>query len=177
MGGGPAHRFVELEVPGPAREPLLPADHVRDLHVVVVHEHGEVVGGEAVGLHDDEVVLEGVLEGDVATDEVGEGGDTGAVHAEAQDRGLPAGALVGFLGGNLPAATIVAGGEAVLLLVLAQLRESFRGAEAAVGTSPNAQLGGGSVVLLEPFRLDVGAVGTADIGTSSHSMPSQRRPS
>ena len=164
MGGGPAHRLVELEVLGSARKPLLATDDMRDLHVVVVHEHGEVIGGEAIGLDDDEVVLECVLEGDIAPDRVVERGDAGAIHTETHDRGLAADALVGFVTGGGAAAAVVAGGQAVLLLVLPELREPFRGTEAAVGAITGAQLVRDSLVLLEALRLDVGAMRTADVG-------------
>ena len=49
---------------------VVAADHVRDLHVPVVHHHAEIVGGVAVGAHDDQVVELGVLEHHVALDQV-----------------------------------------------------------------------------------------------------------
>ena len=63
----PAEGLVEQDVFGGGGDPLFGADDVGDLHEVVVDDIGEVVGGEAVGLHEDLVVDVGVLEGDVAS--------------------------------------------------------------------------------------------------------------
>ncbi len=54
-------------------DPLLGADDVGDLHEVVVDDVGEMVSGEAVGLHQHLVVDVRVLEGDVAAQFVAEG--------------------------------------------------------------------------------------------------------
>ena len=68
----PAEGFVEQDVLGGGGDPLFGADDVGDAHEVVVDDVGEVVGGEAVGLHEDLVVDVGVLEGDVAAELVAE---------------------------------------------------------------------------------------------------------
>ena len=73
-GQRPAEGLVEQDVLGGGGDPFLGADHVGDVHEVVVDDVGEVVGGEAVGLEEDLVVDVGVVEGDVAAEFVAEGG-------------------------------------------------------------------------------------------------------
>ncbi len=80
-GDLPAEGFVEQDVLGGGGDPLFGADDVGDVHEVVVDDVGEVVGGEAVGLHEDLVVDVGVLEGDVAAELVAEGGGGGVACA------------------------------------------------------------------------------------------------
>jgi len=73
----PAEGVVEEDVLGGGADPLLGADDVGDVHEVVVDDVGEMVGGEAVGLHEDLVVDVVVVETDVAAELVfkfGEGG-------------------------------------------------------------------------------------------------------
>ena len=52
----PAEGAVEQNVLRRRGDPLLGADHVGDLHQVIVDDVGEMVGGEAVGLHQHLVV-------------------------------------------------------------------------------------------------------------------------
>ncbi len=63
---------------------VLPADYVADLHGVVVCNHGEVVGGDAVGADDDEIADRLALEGHRPADEVLEG-DRSWLNAETPD--------------------------------------------------------------------------------------------
>ncbi len=70
----PAEGLVEQDVLGGGGDPLFGADDVGDAHEVVVDDVGEVVGGEAVGLHEDLVVDVVVGEVDVAAELVAEGG-------------------------------------------------------------------------------------------------------
>ena len=74
LGQLPAEGVVEQDVLGGGGDPLFGADDVGDVHEVVVDDVGEVVGGEAVGLHEDLVVDVVVVEGDVAAEFVAEGG-------------------------------------------------------------------------------------------------------
>ena len=55
-GTGSAERLEDEDLPGRVAEVVVAADDVRDLHVGVVDDGGEVVGGGAVGAHEDEVV-------------------------------------------------------------------------------------------------------------------------
>ncbi len=69
----PAEGIVEQDVFRGGGDPLFGADDVGDLHEVIVDDVGEVIGGEAVGLHEDLIVDVGVLEGDVSAEFVAEG--------------------------------------------------------------------------------------------------------
>ncbi|MDZ7726993.1 MAG: hypothetical protein U5Q44_01670 [Dehalococcoidia bacterium] len=69
-----AEGLGELDVLRDAGEPLFAAEHVADLHQMVVVRRGQVIGGEAVRLERNEVVLETVLEGDLAADGIVERG-------------------------------------------------------------------------------------------------------
>lgn len=51
----------------------LTAQDVRDAHVMVIDHVGKVVGGSAIGLDEDHVVLGVVEEGELAVDQVVEG--------------------------------------------------------------------------------------------------------
>jgi hypothetical protein len=65
--------------------PLFGADDVGDLHEVIVDDVGEMVGGEAVGLHQHLIVDVVVLEGDVAAQLVAKGGRGGCVTRVGRD--------------------------------------------------------------------------------------------
>ena len=74
--------------------PLFGADDVGDLHEVVVDDVGEVVGGEAVGLHQYLIVDVVVLEGDVAAQLVAKCSRSGRItrvrrDGHAHDERLP----------------------------------------------------------------------------------------
>jgi len=113
----PAEGFVEQDVFGRGTDPLLGADDVGDVHEVVVDDVSEVVGGEAVGLHEDLIVDVIVIEGDVAAEFVFECGGRGLWDFEADGvvaafadvggylfgREFAVGAVVarGLLGGDL----------------------------------------------------------------------------
>ena len=76
---------------GQGRQPLLAADDLGDLHQVVVHDVGEVVGREFVGpLPEDLVVQRGGVDLDVAADQVVHLHDAPFGHQEADG---PVGAL------------------------------------------------------------------------------------
>ena len=70
----PAEGLIEQDVLGGGGDPLFGADDVGDAHEMVVDDVGEVVGGEAVGLHEDLIVDVIVVEGDVAAQLVAKGG-------------------------------------------------------------------------------------------------------
>ena len=82
---GKSERPVEEDLRGGVGEMVLPADHVADLHGVVVGDDGEVVGGDAVGADDDEIADRLALKGHRPADEVLEG-DRSRLHAETPDR-------------------------------------------------------------------------------------------
>ena len=165
-GRGVAEGVVEEEVAGGAGQPFVAAEDVADLHGVVIDDGGEVVGGEAVGLEQDVVVQEAILEGDVAAEGVGDNGGAFVGHLEADDA---AAALMrdrfADLGvGEGAAVAVVAGGLLGLLLGLADAVESFGGAGAAVGVAGGEQLRGGGLVAGQSLGLAVGGVRPADVG-------------
>ena len=125
----PAHRFVERDVARRAGQPFLAADHVRDLHLVVVGHRGEVVGREAVPLQQHVVVEQLVAELDRAAQLVFNNGRALARHCETDDVRL----AVAHPG--LAAATVVAGRALLALLRLPHLVQPLGRADAAVGAA------------------------------------------
>lgn len=53
----PAQRAVHQEVFGRRNEPLGPSQDVADLHVMVIHNVGQVIGGKSVRFHHDGVTF------------------------------------------------------------------------------------------------------------------------
>ena len=74
----PAERLIQQHVLGRVRDVIVAAHHVRDLHVDVVDDDRQVIGGLAVRPQDHEVFDVRIVECDRAVDEIVE-------------RGLPAG--------------------------------------------------------------------------------------
>ena len=81
-------RAVEQHLPRRVRDVILAADHVRDLHQRIVHDHGEVVGGAAVGADQHRIADHVGAEGDLAADEILERDVDVLGHAEADDGAL-----------------------------------------------------------------------------------------
>ena len=69
-GGAKPERAIEQHLPRRVRDVVLAADHMRDLHQRVVHDHREVVGGTAVGADQDRIADDVGAERDVAADEI-----------------------------------------------------------------------------------------------------------
>ena len=67
-----AHRAQHVHLARRVVQVIVAADHVSDLHVVVVDDDAEVVGRVAIRALDDQVVELGVLEDDVAVHGVGD---------------------------------------------------------------------------------------------------------
>ena len=129
-----------------------------DLHVVVVHNRGQVIGGEAVALEQHVVVEQGVLEGDFAAQLVVDDGLALRRHGEADDV-LDAGADA-----ESAAAALSAARPLGLLPRFAQRVQALRGAVAAVGLALVEQPIGRLDVERQPLGLAVGAVRPADVG-------------
>ena len=72
-------------LPRRVREVLLGADHVRDLHVVVVDDRRQVVQARAVGPLDDMVLLAGPVDADFAADQIVEHELAFARHQQPHD--------------------------------------------------------------------------------------------
>ena len=96
----PAEGLVEQDVLGRGGDPLLGADDVGDLHEVVVDDVGEMVSGEAVGLHEHLVVDVVVVEGDGVAKFVAEGGLASAGTLRRMTKGLPAAMLASIVPGR-----------------------------------------------------------------------------
>ena len=62
----PAERLIDLRLPGGVGEVIVAADDVGDVHVVVVHHHGQHVGRRAVRAQQHEIVEILVLPDDAA---------------------------------------------------------------------------------------------------------------
>ena len=69
----PAEGIVQTIVLRAGAQILVSAHDVRDAHRVVIHDVCEVIGREAVGLHQDHVVQFGIVDRDVSVDLVMEG--------------------------------------------------------------------------------------------------------
>jgi hypothetical protein len=137
------------------------------LHQVVVHHIREVIGREAVRLEHHEVVGELVLEHGAPVDQVVVLRRAFQRHFEADDIGQPRFlARFDFGGGELAAAAIVhRGGGALGALLRSHLLQLFGRAEALVRLALLHQLARDALVNLQPLRLVVGRVRTADFGS------------
>ena len=160
---GTAERLEQKLLAGGVGQVVVAADDVRDAHVPVVDDGGEVVAGDAVGADDDGVAERVRADDDPPADQVVDD-DLPRGHLEAHGGRLarvqPAPHL---LGRQREAAAVVArrapGGERLA----AQLLEALLGAEAAVGEPRREQLVGRGAVPLEPFALPVRAEGTSGV--------------
>ena len=54
--GFPVKALIEQDMLGCRAHPLIPTDHMGDLHQVIVNHVSEVVGGESVALQEDLIV-------------------------------------------------------------------------------------------------------------------------
>ena len=127
---------------------------------MVVDDVGEVIGGQAVPLHEHLVVQGFVLHGDVAEHGVGEGGGALSGDALADDVGLAGGhSGLGNLRVQVPAGI---GGPVKVAGILLRLGLF---AEAVVGVALLHQQFGKLAVQVPALGLDVGAHRAAQIGT------------
>ena len=102
--GGPCSQgLVDQDLPGGVGDVVFTPDDVGDCHGDVIHHHREIVGGDAVGALDHQVVQFLVVKGDGAFDPVMPMGDAGMAGLEAH-RGIRSGRQV-----KLPAAAVVFG--------------------------------------------------------------------
>ena len=156
----PAEGLVHQHVQRCGGNPLLGPHHVGNLHEVVVHDVGQVVGGEAVAFQQDGVGVDVlVLPLDVPQEGILEPGDSLHGNLEPDDVGL-AGVKVGLnlLRGKVAAVAVVSGGHLVHGLDGADSVKTLGIAEAVVGLALFHQLLGVLLVQVEALGLDVGAV-------------------
>ena len=81
----PAERLIDEQVLGCRREPVLAAEDVRDRHLVVVDDDGEVIRGVAVGLHEDLILDRVDRPLDPSIDEIVERDDAVIGHLQPYD--------------------------------------------------------------------------------------------
>jgi hypothetical protein len=171
----PAERLVQQHVLGRGREPLLGADDVRDLHQVVVDDVGQVVGRKAVRLEQHLIVyLRDVDRFGVGAQPVAEV-DVALQRHRQPDRVRLAGAgAPGRIGSiERAAVAVVARGLLGRLLLLAQLGQPLRGAEAAVRPAAVDQLLRMVGIDRQPLGLMVGAMRATHVGSL---VPAQTEP-
>ena len=82
----PIERFIELDVPRGAWEPLFRTDDVGDLHKMVVYHACEVIGWKSIRLQDHEVVDERVVEFNAMPHRIGHYGRAVFGHGEFHRR-------------------------------------------------------------------------------------------
>ena len=62
--------LIDQDLPGGIGNMIVPPDDMGNGHGDVIHHHCEVIGGDAIGPHDDQVVQFGVVKGDGAFGQV-----------------------------------------------------------------------------------------------------------
>jgi len=154
-GHGRAQRPEEQHLAGRVGEMVVAADDVRDTHVTIVDDRREVVAGDAVGAHDDEVAHGVGADDDGTTDEVVDD-DVALRDAEAQSRRLAGGKTAPYLSGiEAEAAPVVPRRAAFGERRRAELRKALLGAETVVRVAAGEQLVGGGPVTAKPLALAV----------------------
>jgi len=143
----PKARYQDVEREG--REPLRSAQHVRDLHLVIVDERGKVVHRHSIRLEQDEVVDRAVLDSDRAPHEI-QGCRAAFLGDLETDNMRLARRRPGFglLAREVPAQAVIVGRLAALQLCLANLGQPLDGTEAVVGVIRAHQF-------LSPFMVEL----------------------
>ena len=152
-----SQRIEEHELVRSVGQVLLAANHMGDLHGRVVEGTGEVIDGETVRFHDDEVADERAVEAHLATDHVRET-DLAARDLEAHGELCASGWRIG------QAAPRVHGRSLLRLRQLALGVQLLGCAIAAIGLAFAQELRGSVLVQVEPFALPVGPTGAALVG-------------
>ncbi len=154
----PSEALVKQVVLRRGGEILAAAHHVGDAHQMVVDDIGEIIGRQAVALHEDLIVQGAVFHPDIAEDFIMKDRLALVRDLLADDIGLSGrGTAVGLLRVERAAGVVPAGKVAAVLLALRLL------AEAAVGVSaPDQELG---ILSVKPpsLGLDIGADGAAEV--------------
>ena len=144
---------------------IVPADHVGDLHLVVVHDAREVVRGMTVGAQQDEVVEHVVGEGNAAAHDVLPCGLAAGWQEEAQRRHAALALARRPLRRRERAAAAVVARRLAALELLGTPRLQLIGrAVARIGAPRSPQGRGVEVIALAASRLEVGRVATALLG-------------
>ncbi len=133
----PVHGTDDLELAEGVVQVIVAADHVRDVHVVVVDDDGQHVGRRAVGAQQDHVVELGVLDLDLALHGILDHGLAALRRLEANDR-RHAGRRVRRLA--VAPAAVVAHRHAGLALRVAHLLEFLGRGVAVIGLAHGQHL-------------------------------------
>ena len=166
LGDLPAEGLIQQVVLGGGGKIFVAADDVGDAHGVVVHHVGKVVGGHPVPLDEDLIIQRAAIDGHIAVHLIVEGHGPLGRHLLPDDIGNSRRQLFGyFLLGKVAAVAVIAGRNAGGLLHLAHLLQPLLIAEAVVGVAAFHQLFGVCLKHIHPLALDIGAHGSADIGT------------
>ena len=131
-----ADRTVELDLAEGVGQVVVAANDMGDPHVDVVHHHREHVGRGAVGTQQDHVVELGVLDVDLALDQVGDPGGPRLGRLQPDHR-RHAGRRVGRVA--VAPAAVIARRQAVRPLLRPHLLEFLRARPAAIGLALGEQ--------------------------------------
>src|SRR4029079_10283574 len=146
------------------RQMLLGADDVRDLHLVIVDDDGEVVRRQAVGADADEVAERFLPPRDLAADQIVDGDVAVVRHVEAQRERRPHRELRGdLLRREAVTRAVVVRRTLRGLGALALELQLLLGAEAAVGGARRQELLRGGAVVRDALGLPVGRVRAAGV--------------
>ena len=159
-----AQRREQQQLPRRVGEMVVAADDVRDAHVAVVDDRGEVVAGHAVRAHDDEVADGVGAHRDAAADNVVDD-YLAARHVKAQGGGFAVReAPPDILRCQPEAAAVVARRPPLRQRRGARFGQAFLRAEAVVGMAAGQQPLSRRAVALQAFALSVGCAGASLVG-------------
>ena len=157
-------RLEEQHVEGRVGQMSFAADHMRDLHETVVHDHAEVVRGHAVGLAEHEIAQKPAVEPARPPHEIlnhnllrRDPEADGRLDASGFKR-------CAFLGGEIPAAVVVSEHLALGQRRLASGLKGLVGAVAVISPACVEKLLNERIIDVDAFALAVGAVWAAHIG-------------
>lgn len=161
----PAEGGVQPYLDRRAGDPLFAAQDVADRHVVVVDDHGQLIGRVAVALEQDRILELGRLEAHRPAQQVLHQDLAFEGHGQADDVGPALVGQPGRLGRvELAAAPIVGTRQAGLSTGLAGRGQGLGAAEATVGLSGIDETGGMLGIDRQPLALGVGAERSAQAG-------------
>ena len=135
----PAHGLDDLELAEGVVQVIVAADHMRDMHVVIVDDDGQHIGRRAVGAQQDHIVELAVLDRDFALHGILDDRLAGLRRLEADDRGNARGRILRVA---IAPAAVIAHRLAGSLLGCAHLVEFLGRAVAVVGVAAGQHLVG-----------------------------------
>ena len=138
---------------------------MRDLHQMVIHHIGKVIGRHAVTLEQDRVEDRAALDLDVTADQIMHTGNPFQGRGKTDNRRAAFGGKSGALGISQPAvAAVVALLQTFGALFIAHGIQLFAGDITAVGMAAGNQLVYIAVIERFAFALHIGAIGATHIG-------------